>query len=800
MKKTLSFLVLVSLFVPLFSNALIMLPTANITVIVKTDNKEGNFNFNVSNGWEDCSYDEETDEETCWMEWYSIKDFSLQTENYVAENSFLVDSWNEYKISQEPVDGFEISDISCESDVPLGLFGSSYEPNSVIITPPAYANIVCTFTEKSISNKTPVLIVPGIMGTELEKDGELLWADVSRMFTSITDNFMDPLAFNNNLTPSDGVVNTTDVIKLKSFFDYTQGLIEEFQNQGYVENQDLFLFPYDWRYGVSGKYGNGKTNSDLLKEKIAEILAQTGAEKIDVIAHSNGGLVVKKYVMENADNHKINKAIFVGVPNTGSVKSVKALVVGDNMGVSFANLGLSESEMKKISQNLPVSYDLLPSQEYYKDAGSFVSLITGKVGNTTKNDLDYAEFETYLSDKNFNSTAITNSENLHTENFDNYDLRTAGIDLYNIAGCKSATLTNFVESQVTDSLGNKNVAYGNVELKTGDGTVPVISAVNLPVDSVKQYYVLKTDHSNLLSSDGSRQEIVNLISGSNLSVSNKVTQDYEKCTLNGKIISIFSPVDISVADQNGNQLKLADDRSITNQILGSDFEIWDDHKFVFLPTDENQNYTISLQGTDTGTATIKTQQVSGDTAGNTEVFSNILVTNQLTGQINLDNSKQTTITLKEAPDSVPVEILPSIILDDSQQDLIAPISVIKIDKNEKNDKNDFWKIGKFWNKKWENKVYKDKVQVEILAKDYVVKNIKKFLKKNKDNNSSGVLEIMYNLDNTGWQKVLGDKAEFVVDKDGEHTILFFATDKAGNNELEREFKFEIKNAKHNKKN
>lgn len=808
MKKILSFLVLASLLIPSFSHAWILAPYLDLTIIVKTDSGDGNFDFNFKQQVYECTYESIGDEdgdgeedyrEICGYVFQDYQNFSLQTENLTATITFPGLDTTEYKISQLDIDGFEVDSINCESNNSENKF--YYNQNELHIIPTRYSSATCTFTEKRVSEKTPVLIVPGIMSTELEKNGELLWADVVRMMWS-TDEFMDPLVFDKNLTPSDSDVYITDVIRSKIALNYTEGLINEFKNQGYMENQDLFLFPYDWRYGVSGKYSDGKTNVDLLKEKINSILTQTGADKIDVVAHSNGGLIAKKYVMENPNSHKINKAIFVGVPNTGAVKAVKALVAGDNMGISFGIWGLSDSEMKKISENLPVSYDLLPSQEYYNDAGGFVSVISGKVSNVAKNDLDYAEFENYLLDKNLNSAAMENSKNLHTSDFDNYDLRTAGIDLYNIVGCKSATLTSFVESQITDSLGNKNIAYGNIELKTGDGTVSTISATNLPIDSAKQFYAVKTEHSDLLSSDGSRQEIVNLISGSDLPVNSRITQDINQCDLNGKIISIFSPVNISVKDENGNELKLADDKSIKNQIAGADFEIWGDHKFVFLPTDENQNYQISLQGTDSGTATIKTQQVIGDTSGNAEVFSNIVVTNELTGQVNLNNSgNQTTIMIKETPDSEVKEILPSVIVDDEKsEDITAPTSFIKIDKSEKNKWEDFWKIGKIWNKKWQDKIYKDKVDVEIYAKDNIVKSIKKFFRKNKKDNSSGVLEIMYNIDNTGWKKMAGDKVKFEVSGAGEHVISFFATDKAGNNETQREFKFTIKDAKRNKKN
>jgi triacylglycerol esterase/lipase EstA (alpha/beta hydrolase family) len=41
-----------------------------------------------------------------------------------------------------------------------------------------------------------------------------------------------------------------------------------------------------------------------LAKKIQDIMAQTGSDKVDVVAHSMGGLIVKKYVMDNpTTNH-----------------------------------------------------------------------------------------------------------------------------------------------------------------------------------------------------------------------------------------------------------------------------------------------------------------------------------------------------------------------------------------------------------------------------------------------------------------------------------------------------------------
>ncbi len=683
--KLLSLLILVTLLIPLFSNAWIIVPSVNLTIVVNTEGQENNFNFKIQSEAYNCEYDPTTGGEICSYSWQDIDNFSLQTINFTAEKNFPeFGAYGPYKITQEIQAGFRIDSISCISEDPENLF--AYQPDGIIFTPKAWTSIICSFNNKKVTDKTPVLIVPGITGTEMKKDSELLWADITRMLNPLqSDSFLDPLAFNDDLSPSDVGVFTGDVLRNPNgLFDYTQSLISEFINQGYIENETLFTFPYDWRYGVSGVNGDGspngeagKTNSDLLKEKIIQILQQTGASKVDVIAHSMGGLIVKKYVIDNTDpaNHKINKAVFVGVPNTGSVKAVKGLILGDNMGVYFGPLGLNDNEMRKISANMPGVYDLLPSQKYYDTKGSFIKTIDYKnpinLFDDEVKDLNYQEFENYLvQDKNLNGQAFNNSENLHTQSYDDFDLRTAGIDLYRITGCKAGTM-----NKITERKEGIMSLWEGMEFGKGDGTVILESSTNLPIDQDKKYFALVSDHGKMLSQNGIRQQIANIISGSNLAVSSSIiTQDVNQCQLNGKAIEVFSPVDIFVTDQNGNKLGLAEDKSTINEIPNASFEIMGEHKFVYLPTDNNQTYTINMQGTGTGTYTINVKDIQNTETTKIESFINLPVTASLIGTVNLAEARsQTTLTVKETPSSEVITIYPT------PEDTIAPEVVIEFD-------------------------------------------------------------------------------------------------------------------------
>jgi len=664
--NTLSLLILLSLFVPLFSDAWIMVPDANVTIIVNTEEQDNNFDFSIKS-WIGISL-------------FSSNILNIQTSSLTGQDNstyITTSSGSLSVIEQTLVPGFKVDNIFCTSDNNDNVF--FYQNNKVRITAKPWSNITCIFNNKKVVSKTPVLIVPGIMGTEMFKDTEKLWPDTTRMMNPFnTDSFMDPLAFNENLNPIETNVTTGQVLNRELTLDYTEGLKNEFIGQGYVEGETLFTFPYDWRYGVSGKFADGTTNVDMLKNKIESILAQTGKDKIDVVAHSMGGLLTKKYVVDNQVDHKINKAVFVGVPNTGAPEAIKTLIQGSNMDIPFLN----DAEVKKISQNMPGAYDLLPSQTYYDNNGSFVKTIDYSSLLNLEKDLNYQESKSYILDTyNLNQTAFTQSEALHTSTFDNYDLKTTGIDLYNIVGCKNYTMTKFV-AEKTNAMTTGFVNLDASEKTNGDSTVPIASASSVNASTNNTFYALKTKHSNLLSFDGSRQAIVNLIAGSNQDVGNNLITkavldaDPNKCKISGWFFGLFSPVSIEIIDQNGKRSGVASDGSIQNDIFGASYEIIGNHKFIFIPNDENQTYTINLKGEGTGTYTFINSQITNEQTTKTESFINLPVTASLTGTVNLgDIGSQTTLTVKETPSSQAVVIYPG----DYTPDTIPPEVIIEFD-------------------------------------------------------------------------------------------------------------------------
>lgn len=509
----------------------------------------------------------------------------------------------------------------------------------------------CTF-------RNPVIFIPGVMGNDISrpKEGDedapqKLWLNITKMITDIGDDFMDALGLNEDFTPLLDGLQIGEVLRNPAgVLDYTDGLINELKSQGYIEGEDIFTFPYDWRYGVSVE------NIALLKQKIIDIKNITGSDKVDVVAHSTGGLLVKKYVIDNSANHRIDKAVFVGVPSAGAPQAVKMLLQGANMGIPF----LDSARMKQIATNMPVVYDLSPSEEYYNKKGSYIQI--KKVEPFKKSiikNLNFIEANDFLIEKGKNKIALEDAHILHNKEFDNFDMRTSGVDLYNVVGCKAGTVGGIVELHKKNILGKDIIKYSApIEIK-GDGTVPLESATFLPVDEAKRFFSLNADHAKMPSQDGIRQLITNIISGSSLPTSNKITQDISKCKLNGRSIAVYSPVNIEVIDQYGNRLGILEDGINTeNNIPNAYFDIVDEHKFLYLPTDEGQIYTINIKGTGEGTFTITDTKIVDDVKTSMQIFKNLAVSPTLVGSIvlgdesvlNLDDDGDGTVDQNLKPD------------------------------------------------------------------------------------------------------------------------------------------------------
>ena len=255
---------------------------------------------------------------------------------------------------------------------------------------------------------------------------------------------MDPLALNSN--GSGAVVAVGPVLQNISYplgsFEYMSRLQGRFVAGGYTLDNDLYLFNYDWRLGIT-------ENAAKLSKKISDVIRYTGALKVNIVAHSFGGLIAKKYILDTGASQKIDKAIFVGVPNLGTPQAAKTLMFGDNFGFPLLN----QDEIRNIAQNMPSIYQALPSKEYFKHQPGYYDDITN-IANPGI--LDYTRSKAMLVSLSKNSRLLDEAEALH-DALDNFDYKTLGVDLYNIVGCGIFTVKTITKMFSGSAFSNKEV-------------------------------------------------------------------------------------------------------------------------------------------------------------------------------------------------------------------------------------------------------------------------------------------------------------------------------------------------------
>ena len=94
---------------------------------------------------------------------------------------------------------------------------------------------------------------------------------------------------------------------------------------------DVTLISYP-DYGL----GDITANAQRLSSTVAAVRARTGAAKVDLVAHSMGGLVSRTYVKDLAGSSKVDSLIMLGTPNYGTaVANVAAfLTFGSCVGIT----------------------------------------------------------------------------------------------------------------------------------------------------------------------------------------------------------------------------------------------------------------------------------------------------------------------------------------------------------------------------------------------------------------------------------------------------------------------------------
>jgi pimeloyl-ACP methyl ester carboxylesterase len=342
-----------------------------------------------------------------------------------------------------------------------------------------------------------VVVLPGIMGSTLAKDGRLVWAPSAgallRALSSFGDSVLS-LALPSGIGddhPGDGVTAEgllADLHAIPGVWTPVKGynvLVEHLRRT----TQNVLPVAYDWR--LSSRY-NGRRLANIVEPALDRLRAKGGPyreAKVVFVCHSMGGLVASWYIEREGGSEITRKLITLGTPYRGAAKALVQLVEGVP-----GKIGRLAPDLTTFVRSLPSIHQLMP--EY--------ACITSGRDLLRTNEVSLPDLST---------TMVADAMTFHNQLKDAHKLSADGV--HAIVGIKQPTSTTATLSD------GKVVAldtYGPDNLY-GDGTVPLTGAARAGTSLDSPVLRRIADkHGNLQRNRAALDEIDGVLTGTDIMV------------------------------------------------------------------------------------------------------------------------------------------------------------------------------------------------------------------------------------------------------------------------------------------
>ncbi|TAL49442.1 hypothetical protein EPN83_00850 [Patescibacteria group bacterium] len=439
----------------------------------------------------------------------------------------------------------------------------------------------------------PVIIIPGLLGSQLKSGA---WV-------------IDP------------VLHTYD------------DLLDTLKANGYANDQNLFTFPYDWRL-------SNVVNAINLRFKIDEVKNTCQCAKVDLVAHSMGGLIAREYIQSSKYQGDVGQLIFLGTPHLGAPEAyltweggeIDIRDVFDSVKKFFFLREAQKSNYQSIFdyvRNKPVVsiQELLPIYDYLKDKSS----------NQLRNyPLGYP-INNFLEALSANTNSLLNS-GVKISNF----IGNTGADTIGTIRVVAASTSPMWEDGYPDGFKDSNSSDNGLERVQGDKTVPIVSSDSMPVLDV----VLRdVKHSRL--PEQFSDLVFNRLTGRNATI---IIDNPNVPNFKSIIIKVLSPADILVIAPDGKKVgKDFTTGQEINEVLGAFYSgFLTDSEFVSIPNPLDGEYMVQVQGTGSGEYTLAMGYFDGEKSAEEDILGITepqLIQNILLG---IDSDKE--VPLKAIPE------------------------------------------------------------------------------------------------------------------------------------------------------
>lgn len=345
--------------------------------------------------------------------------------------------------------------------------------------------------------------------------------------------------------------------QMTPFIKVYDNLIATLENADYVQNQDLFIFYYDWRKRI-----------DSLADELAAFIADKipGGEQALLVGHSMGGLVSRAYLQKTI-NPPIAKLLTIGSPHQGVPIAYPAWAGGEIWNDNtWQWLGLQlllqihkngfATNMEALRYFAPSTQDFLP------------------IFNYLLKDNQEIDVNTMTHQNNWLKT-LTATEDLATLNGDQQQTL-AGIDVED-----SSWLDEYLGKWSDGKPQNKRFS------SQGDATVLLASASinNVPNET------LNLQHSGLISATGGLEKIIELLG---LNISTIVNQTQAPAAQPALVFFLHSPASLNLQNPPANTIVSQEDN------------------LIIIPNPSSGQYQLQVTGIASGSYHLEVGQITAD--------------------------------------------------------------------------------------------------------------------------------------------------------------------------------------------
>lgn len=471
-------------------------------------------------------------------------------------------------------------------------------------------NEVLSYISKDLTDEAPIIFIPGILGSRLYEDPEcnsVLWTpegSVPQMLKTLssakTKMKIDvPLYVNepvdqNKLSTDKREYGATQIYK-----NMIDSLCQRFPDK------EVYFFSYDFR---KSNVENGQILNDFINS--------LDHQKVNIVAHSMGGLVSANYISENGDS-KINKIILVGSPLEGAPQLLNAVMHWEIAGNGLLDTVLGVAGLvKDVKASYKSTAEMYPTKNYFDKVGFFVRDRYDWIDRYyTCKRIDYKTYQKYgkiIFSENYEE-AVKEQENINVDGINvlstlDNSYFVFGTGMHTVKSVEFKDANNLYDMDTIDDRNITDLLYEN----TGDGTVPYLSytameSVNEKVKPDHIAYFNKMSHTNIAGSFGKfdrrskaeKQAPINWI----LDVIEKgysdKSQDKPSENKNFTVLKIDDNAEITVK-KDGKILSSSADNFSVNSDFGRLDLVGENNGIKILAIDDDTDYEISMNAKQSG--------------------------------------------------------------------------------------------------------------------------------------------------------------------------------------------------------